>query len=228
MKTAFLKLSLKATLPLIMMTNVAFSADLKTPLMENTAKTLGPQVLPVIEMGQNQIRHTEHAPSAGLPQMDVTWFPSQIFWMCFVFVVLYVVFGKAILPDISATLEKRRNKIQDDLDAAQDLKNSAEQARRDYEHLMAEALEKSSSLFAKAEDQIKKKTAKKIEGFLLRAERETALADSALKEAKISALLEIPKIAAEMATFAAHKIVGIETTVHETQNLADAISLKVA
>lgn len=53
----------------------------------------------------------EHHASAGLPQMDTAWFPSQIFWLAITFGFLYVVFSKKVLPGISSTLESRRNQI---------------------------------------------------------------------------------------------------------------------
>ena len=40
----------------------------------------------------------------GLPQLNVHTYPSQIFWLAMMFVVLYVSFSRAILPMIGGVV----------------------------------------------------------------------------------------------------------------------------
>ena len=56
--------------------------------------------------------------SGGLPQLNITTFPSQIFWLVVTLVVLFLLLSKVALPRIASVLEERADAIADDLDAA--------------------------------------------------------------------------------------------------------------
>ena len=44
----------------------------------------------------------------GLPQLDITTWPSQLFWLVIVFSTGYLVMAKIVIPKIGAVLEERR------------------------------------------------------------------------------------------------------------------------
>lgn len=58
----------------------------------------------------------------GLPQLDFTSFPSQIFWLAVTGLVLFQLMNKVALPRISSVLEERADAIADDLDRAEDFR----------------------------------------------------------------------------------------------------------
>ena len=95
------------------------------------------------------------AHQAGLPQLDPTWFPSQIFWMSITFVFLYAMFSQAILPAIATTLESRREQIESDLDAARSLKEEAEQIMQEYDTAIAQARQKALEIYEATQAEIK-------------------------------------------------------------------------
>ena len=74
-----------------------------------------------------------------MPQLDVSTFPSQIFWLIICFSVLYYLLSRRALPRISETLEARQDRIAADLDQAQRLRREAEAALASYEEAMAKA-----------------------------------------------------------------------------------------
>ena len=53
--------------------------------------------------------------SGGLPQLDITTWPSQLFWLVVTFVIGYFLISLLVAPSISSVLENRSNKISDDL-----------------------------------------------------------------------------------------------------------------
>mgnify|MGYP000537689882 CR=1 FL=1 len=53
--------------------------------------------------------------SAGLPQMDISTFPSQIFWLVVTFSILYMFMWKFVIPKLRITIEERRDKISNDI-----------------------------------------------------------------------------------------------------------------
>ncbi len=168
------------------------------------------------------------AAEAGLPQLDPEWFASQIFWLLATFAFLYTVFARNILPSLSKIIEKRHEHIQSDLDKAHELKEEAEKVQAAYEEAVAEAHEKASGLFAKAEENIKKKSAKKQEEFRDKSIKDLQAAEKKIQKAKDKAMEEMHTIAAEIASQAAEKIVGISTDVKAAKTVIDNISSKKA
>ena len=69
---------------------------------------------------------TEHA--QGMPQLDFSTFPNQIFWLVVTIVVIYLILQRVALPRIASVLADRSASIQRDLDKAEDYKRSAEEA----------------------------------------------------------------------------------------------------
>ena len=71
--------------------------------------------------------------SAGLPQMDISTFPSQIFWLVVTFSILYVFMWKFAIPNLRNTIEERKDKISEDINEAEKLKSEAEEILNKYE-----------------------------------------------------------------------------------------------
>lgn len=165
---------------------------------------------------------------AGLPQMDVTWFPSQIFWLAVTFLSLYIIFSKKILPEISGTLENRREQIQGDLDSAQELKEQTEDVQKAYEEVLDEARKQSTELFESTQEYLTRKTAKKLDSFASSAQKKTKETELAIEESKVAAMGEMQTIAAEVASAAAEKIIGVTTDLDQAKTLVKNIGRKAA
>ena len=79
------------------------------------------------------------AGDAALPQLAINTYASQIFWLAVSFTVMYVVFSKKVLPNISEILERRRDTIASDLETAETLREEAESVQAEYEAAIAKA-----------------------------------------------------------------------------------------
>ncbi len=178
----------------------------------------------------SEVDHTEeaHHASAGMPQMDPTYFPSQIFWLAITFLCLYIIFSRKVLPEISGTLESRREKIEGDLDNAQKLKEAAENVHSEYDATLDAARAQSTELFVNAENNIKAITAEKMDAFKERATIENAKTEEIIAEAKALAMNDMHSIAAEIASVAAQKIVGISTDIDQARTLVKNLDRKAA
>ncbi|MFZ9416346.1 MAG: hypothetical protein ACO3CS_15980, partial [Alphaproteobacteria bacterium] len=86
------------------------------------------------------------AQKAGMPQFDLSRFPSQIFWLGVTFLVLYWVMSKIALPRIGEVLEARANRIGGDLDRASALKAEADQIKAAYEKALGESRAKAQEV----------------------------------------------------------------------------------
>jgi len=73
------------------------------------------------------------AAEAGMPQLDPTYWASQGFWLILIFTLLYLALSKLFIPKIKNSIDDRENRIKDDLDEAQKLKEVAEAKLKEYE-----------------------------------------------------------------------------------------------
>lgn len=162
--------------------------------------------------------------AGGLPQMDPTWFASQLFWLVVLFAALYFVFAKTVLPNLSSTLENRREHIQGDLDSADSLKKEAEKVHQDYETILEEARAKASKLYQDIDEDIKAKSEKEYADFQDRLVKETQAVEAKILAAKQEAMAGMNDIAAEVAKEAAEKVVGIKPTLKSAKDAVQSIA----
>lgn len=69
----------------------------------------------------------------GLPQFDVSRFPSQIFWLVIAFGLTYALMRYVALPGVQKTLETRASRIEADVAAARQMNEEAKKLAADYE-----------------------------------------------------------------------------------------------
>ena len=79
------------------------------------------------------------ASAPGMPQLDITTFGNQIFWLLVALVVIYFVLSRVALPRIAAILAERQGTITNDIAAAEDLKAKAQAAEAAYDKALADA-----------------------------------------------------------------------------------------
>ena len=164
----------------------------------------------------------------GLPQFDPSSFPSQLFWLAVAFGILYFFFSKKTLPEIGRVLQKRQAHIEHDIATAQKLRGNAEEAKARYERAVAEAQAQSTKLYLKAEEEVKFKMAQGMEEFKSRAALQVKDTEDSIEKAKKEALESIQSIAAEIASVAAEKIVGISTDLDQAKTVVRNINKKAA
>lgn len=176
---------------------------MRTLIASIVAITLPVAALAAAEHGTDA--HADaHAP--GLPQLDVTTYPSQLFWLAVTFVVLYVVFARWTLPALSAILESRTQHIQADLAAAAELKKKAEEVQASYEASLADARAEASALFASMGAQAKTKAREAQDTFRKESADRFAEVEVAITRARTEALEAMEAQADALAQAAADKL----------------------
>ncbi len=60
-----------------------------------------------------------------MPQLNPEFFVSQLFWLAVFFTLLFVFLWRVSLPRIATVLEKRQNKIDENLSSAKELQEQA-------------------------------------------------------------------------------------------------------
>tara|TARA_Y100000768_G_C23972715_1_gene681373 strand:+ start:198 stop:689 length:492 start_codon:yes stop_codon:yes gene_type:complete len=65
-----------------------------------------------------------------MPQLNPEFFISQLFWLAIFFVFLLIFLWRVSLPRIASVLEKRQNKINDNLSTAKELQEKAQEIEK--------------------------------------------------------------------------------------------------
>jgi F-type H+-transporting ATPase subunit b len=89
----------------------------------------------------------------GLPQLDVSTFPNQIFWLVLALVAIYMIVTR-IAPAIGGVLSERAGTITNDIAAAEELKLKAKEAEAAYNQALADARAEAQRIVAEARAEI--------------------------------------------------------------------------
>jgi F-type H+-transporting ATPase subunit b len=89
-----------------------------------------------------------------MPQLDITTFPNQIFWLLVTLVTIYLILSRVALPRIGGTLANRKGTITADLAAAEELKQKAVAAEAAYNEALTNARSEAAKIIAAAKADI--------------------------------------------------------------------------
>ncbi len=81
-----------------------------------------------------------------MPQLDPEFFVSQLFWLVVTFSFLFLFLWRVSLPRIGSVLEKRENKINNDIKMAKQLQIEAEKIQDQIEQKLHDSKEQNFSL----------------------------------------------------------------------------------
>ncbi len=162
--------------------------------------------------------------SGGLPQLDPSSFESQTFWLIVIFGSIYFFFSKKSLPQISQSIEVRAERIKNDLDSAEKLKEEVAAAQASYEECLKKARSEASMLFIDIENDIKNTYDKNTDKFQEHSANKVKELEGNIDKARKSALEEMSQIAAEVATEAAEKIIGIRTDAKSAKAVVNSLN----
>jgi len=150
--------------------------------------------------------------SGGLPQLDLTTWPTQVFWLIVTFALAYVLMRRIVTPRIASVLEARHARLDDDMQRARTAADEAEEMRLSYEKQLADARadasEKTRATLAQAQAEADKQNAAVAKKLATKISK----AESRIMEARATALKELDDIAASSAIDAAASLTGIKVT----------------
>ena len=122
--------------------------------------------------------YAEGQKSAGLPQMDISTFPSQLFWLIVTFTALYLFMWKFVIPRLSTTIEERKDKISNDINDAENLNSEASKILENYDDKMNSASLESNEIVSSSKatmneylDKLKKDNEIKINAMITESEK---------------------------------------------------------
>ena len=139
------------------------------------------------------------AAGPGMPQLDVTTFGNQIFWLLVALVVIYLVLSRVALPRIAGILAERQGTITNDLAAAEDLKAKAQEAEAAYDKALADARTEAHRIVAEAKAEIQSD----LDSAIAKADAEIAAkaaeSEKAIADIRAGAAQAVDQVAKETA-----------------------------
>ena len=150
-------------------------------------------------MSDTPAEHVAEAGGAGMPQLDFSTFPNQIFWLLVTLIVIYLILSRVALPRIGAVLAERQGTITNDIAAAEELKQRAVEAEAAYEKALSDARFEAEKIVAQAKIEIQTE----IDVQMLKADAEiaaqTAESEKAIGEIQAGATVAVKAVAKDTA-----------------------------
>jgi F-type H+-transporting ATPase subunit b len=160
-----------------------------------------------------------------VPQLDVTTFVPQLFWLAVTFGLLCFLMAKIGLPRVSGLIEARRQRIDEDLARAAQLKTEAEAALAAYQQALAAARMQAQTAVKQTTDRLAAEAAERQRQLSESLAQQIAEAERRIAAAKQQALGEMHNIAIEVARSVTEKVAGAPA---DAASLAAAVDRAIA
>ena len=149
---------------------------------------------------------------AGLPQLKIGTWPSQLFWLVVIFAIGYVFMARVVTPRIGSVLEERRTRLDGDLTRAREASAEAAQTRADYEASLEVARNEAAEFARNAANEAQAKADATEKKATKKMATRIGKAETALAEARAEAESNLTAIATEAAIAAATQVAGVKPT----------------
>jgi len=147
-----------------------------------------------------------------MPQLDQIPFflTSQLFWLAITFVAMYFIISRMAVPKIASTLQNRQERIVNDLDKAESLKEDAEKLEKEYEEALLSTRNKANAIIAEANAKVGQSSAKKHAELDVKLAKQTEKAEAKIKDAREKALDEMSDVSSDVSRELLVKIAGLK------------------
>ena len=93
-----------------------------------------------------------------MPQLEITTYPSQIFWLVVSFLILYLIMSRIIIPRISSVIKSRESEIKNNIHISEQMYKDTEIINNEYEETKKKIEEEARGII----NHLKETTNKKI------------------------------------------------------------------
>jgi len=166
-------------------------------------------------MAENATQASTEAPGGsapGMPQLDPTWWGGQIVWLALIFLVLYLVLSKVLLPKLGRTIDEREGKIAGDIADARRLKEEAEGQAAAAAAELAEARAKAQKTAADAKAKAAANASERQAVEEAKLNERLATAEAEIRSARDQAMGNVSTIAVETAQAIVERLTGEKVT----------------
>ena len=139
-----------------------------------------------------------YAAEVGMPQLDPTYWASQVFWLTIIFSAIYFLIAKIFVPKIKGNIDARESQIRKDIDEANTLKEEADKKLQKYNSLIDEAKLEARKILSESRKKINEDIQSKKEQIEKDIQKETLVANKEIEKFKINSLNKVNIISEEI------------------------------
>lgn len=154
--------------------------------------------------------------------------PAEFIPALIAFLIIWLIMAKLAWPSILGMMEKRQQKIQDDLDSAEKSKAKAAAEAQSYEDKLVDANRKAKEIISEA----KKEAEEERSQILAKAQHEAsdiiAKAHGAVDSERRKATIELSSSVVDLSVEIASKIIGNDLTEDQQRRLAEKYLAEVS
>ena len=141
-----------------------------------------------------------------MPQLDPTWYVSQLFWLCICFFTLLFFMANFIVPRIADILNRRQNKIDEYLDKAAETKRLAEESLAKYNLALSNATKEANEALEVTKKELEAEITSKQNQLAQRLRKKVSEGEAKINQSKADTLDKVRDISADLATEIVKKI----------------------
>ena len=129
-----------------------------------------------------------------MPQLEITTYPSQIFWLAVSFLILYLIMSRFIIPKISSVIKSRESEIKNNIHISEQMYRDTEIINNEYEEIKKEIEGEARGIINYLKETTNKKITKNTDLLKKRLEQKLEKNEQEIINKKKKALKEINKI----------------------------------
>tara|TARA_B100000029_G_scaffold190097_1_gene187971 strand:- start:757 stop:1323 length:567 start_codon:yes stop_codon:yes gene_type:complete len=148
------------------------------------------------------------AAEAGMPQLDPTYWASQVFWLAIIFSSIYFLIAKIFIPKIKGNIDAREDKIRKDLEEARLLKEEADKKLKIYNVSIEEAKMNAKKILSDGRKKLNEDIQAKKNQIEKDIEKETENAEKEIKKFKTDSSVKVSAISEEIVSSVIKDIFG--------------------
>ena len=162
-----------------------------------------------------------------MPQLNPEFFLSQLFWLVISFSFLLFFLWKFSLPRISAVLEKREIKINNDIQSAKKLQNEAEEIQNQIEKTLLTARNQTTEMIKKTSIDLQNKSIAELKKIDNELKKKIDESTKIIKKNKNNSMVELNDQIKEITKLTISKLSRISVNDHEINNAISKVQNKM-
>ena len=162
-----------------------------------------------------------------MPQLNPEFFISQLFWLVLTFSFLLLFLWRISLPRISLVLEKRDNKINNDINSAKKMRAEAEQIQEEIENQIKLAKENTNKQIKNTVNEFQIKSSEELNNLDKILNKKIDDSSLAIEKSKNDSLEQINLQIFEVTKLTLNKISTLSVDDSDIKNSIEKIKMKV-
>jgi F-type H+-transporting ATPase subunit b len=147
-----------------------------------------------------------------MPQLDMSTWPPQLFWLAITFFALYFVVSRVAIPRTGGVIALRKSTIDGDLASAQKLKVETENAVKAYEAALADAKAKANAIATENRNTLNAEIEAERAKLDAALGAKIATAEKKVAASRDKALQDVSAMAADIAAQIVQQLTGAKVT----------------